>query len=348
MATIYDTRTMGQALNEAKPARSFLRRTFFANERTYNTEKVEVDSEDGVRVLAPFVNPNGPGKLIAREGFTTDTVTPPTVAPKRPITAVDLQSRLPGEHAYAESSPEERARMLLAKDLAALDGSIARREEWMCAKALFDSEVPIVGDGVNYTISFTRHADLSIGLLGAAARWDAGTGKPYDNVESWCDTVMKLSGVSPTVAVLGLSAWQAMRNNTSFKEMLDLLRMEAARVAPQAPVDGARYVGTLSGLGVELWVYSEWYADPTTGANEPMVPAKEILLGSPMMQTEMRYGAVPVASGESDNATIDLIPARRVPESWIAREPPVRWLKVSSRPVPVPIQNRFLTAQVIA
>lgn len=346
--SIYEPRMMSEALREAKPPRAFLRNTFFSNVKQYETERVDVDYQEGARRLAPFVNPNGPGKSVERIGFTTETVTPPLIAPKRPITIPDIQTRLPGEHAYAGISGDERARQLLANDLMELDEDIARREEWMCARALFDSAIPIVGEGVNYTLTFPRDSALNIGTLGGADAWSHSNSDPYAAIEGWLDLGSKLAGVNLETMVLGTSAWAALRNNTKFKEQLDLLRMELARIAPERRDDGVRYVGTLAGLGVDMFVYNEWYLDPETEEQEPMVPAKKILLGSRNLRTEMRYGAVGVKTGEGAAATIGLVSASRVPQSWVVEEPAVRWLKVSSRPVPVPIQNRFVTAQVIA
>jgi len=346
---IYQPRTMAAALKEMKPPRAWLRNTFFGGPpRLYTTERIDVDEQIGARRLAPFVNPNGPGKQVDRIGFSTTTVTPPLVAPKRSITVPDIQTRLPGEHAYAGMSGDERAAELLGTDLAELDEDIARREEWMCAKVLFNSEVDIVGEGVNYTIEFARDAALSIGTLAGSDAWSHADSDPYGDFEEWVDTSAKLSGINPEIGVLGSSAWAALRNNTKFKAQLDLLRMELGRIAPAQRPEGVRYVGTLAGLGLDLFVYNEWYIDPDTGAQDPMVPAKKVLLGSANLRTEMRYGAVGVATGDGASASIGLVSATRVPESWVAKEPAVRWLKVSARPLPVPIQNRFLTAQVIA
>jgi hypothetical protein len=43
-----------------------------------------------------------------------------------------------------------------------------------------------------------------------------------------------------------------------------------------------------------------------------------------------------------------LVQTTVLPRSWVTKDPPTRYLELRSRPLPVPIQNHFLTAQVQA
>src|SRR5437762_108593 len=97
---IYSPRVMTPALREMKPVRSFLIDKFFAQQRTYRTENIDIDVQVEGRRVAPFVNRWAPGKLVERLGFTTTSIAPPCVAMKIPITAQDVSTRVMGEHAY--------------------------------------------------------------------------------------------------------------------------------------------------------------------------------------------------------------------------------------------------------
>jgi hypothetical protein len=344
--SIYEPRTMAKALEEMKPAHTFLKRLFFGKTpETSQTEKVDVDVKVGSRRVAPFVNPKAPGKVVDRPGFTTSTYTAPLLSMKRPVTTEDLQTRIPGEHIYAGTDPNDRAARLVGADLAELDELITRREELMCRDALISSAIAVVGDDVNYTITFPRDASLAVGLLAAASRWTAGTADIPAQIKAWRRAIVKLTGVNPDTMLLSAEAVDAFLANTALVAHLNTMRMDLGQIAPEIRESGATYIGQLAGTGIDLWAYDEWYIDPVTLVETPMIPAKTILLGSTKADTRMRYGAVPVKSGES----IGLVPAPRVPQSWVDEEPPVRWLKLSSRPLPVPVQNNaFLTAQVIA
>ena len=342
--SIYDPRSMAAALKQMPPARSFLKQLFFGGaSKTHTTESFDVDIQTEGRRAAEFSNPKGPGKAVDRTGFSTETFRPPMVAPKMSITVEDMQTRLPGEHIYAEKDPDSRAAELLGGDIALLDSMIVRREEIMARDALVDGEIVCTGDDYAQTITFpARDASLTIGTLAAAKRWDAGTSDPIRDIRDWRRAIDALTGLSADKLILGSTALDALLANTSVQTLLDNRRMDMGQLAPGLLNGGATYYGRLG--GVDIWGYDELDAD-----GNPLVSVKSALLGCTAARCEMHYGPVGVASGDGNAARITLVPAARVPESWVEREPAVRWVKISSRPLPVPIQNNaFLTATVLA
>lgn len=343
--SIYEPRSMARALSELPPARSFLKRLFFSTVETYPTEKVDVDIQIGTRHMAPFVSTTSPGKTVDRTGFSTETYTAPLIAPKRPITVEDIQTRVPGEHIYSGNDPAARQGELLRGDLVELDTMITRREEWMCREALISSSVRILGDDVDRTIIFPRDASLAVGLLAAADRWDAATADIPAQIREWRRMIVQLTGATPNTMLLSAEAADALLANSNLRTALNTLRMDLGQIAPELRDSGATYIGTLAGTGIDLWTYDEWFIEPVSGREDPMIPEKTILLGATNARTAMRYSSVPVVDGES----IGMVRSPRVPESWIERDPAVRWLKLSARPLPVPVQNNaFLTATVLA
>jgi hypothetical protein len=344
--------------------------------RFSDREQIDVDTKTGVRRLAPFVNPNvGVGKAMDRIGFQTDTVTPPMVAPKRPLTVSDLQKRLPGENIYSGQTAEERAGMLLGQDLAELDEDITRVEEWMCAQALFNasgaaSVIPCVGDDYSASFSFARDASLIHAAPGASAANGLGTASPTSTklttARCWDQStadipvqirqikrrVAQLTGITIDYAICGAAAADALLKApslTGLTGLLNTLRMDLGQIKPEELGDGVTYIGTFAGTGVDVFAYDEWYVDPTDGVEKPIVSDKLVGFGSSRSYTVMRYGAVGVTSGLDQQAQLALVAGRRVPESWIQREPAVRFLKVSARPLVVPVQNNaYATLQVLS
>jgi len=342
--SLYSPRSMAAALKEMKPARTFLKTMFFGGPpRRYTTETIDVDIQTGSRRAAEFTNRKGPGKAVDREGFTTYHFTPPNVALKSEITIDDMQTRLPGEHIYAEQSPEARAAALLGADLAELDAMITRREELMVRDGLVNGVIVADGDDVAQTITFpARHASLTIGTLAAGKRWDAATADILRDLRDWRRAIAAQSGLSADVLILGSTAIDALLASTPIQAILDNRRMDLGLIGDQLMNAGASYVGRLQ--GIDLWGYEELDA-----SGDPLISAKTALMGSTQARCDLCYGAVGVKSGEGDSARIALVPSDRVPESWVEREPAVRWVKISSRPLPVPVQNNgFLTATVLA
>ena len=370
MATIdlYDPRGMAQALRQMKKPRTFLRELMCKRDEEYVSEYVDVDIQTGARRMPAFVSPNsGPGKTMDRIGFSTQTYTAPMVAPKRQMTVTDLQKRLIGENIYSTQTPEERAAILLGQDLAELDESITRVEEWMCAQAAFTSAIPIVGPDVNQTITFPRNAALvpaapgtghglgstngagnpdennsSLTLAGPMSTWDRADASIPAQIRAVRRLISRIIGLNCDYAVLGQAAADALLSAPSLVGLTGLLntqRMDLGMIKPELREGGATYLGQFAGTGVDLWAYDEFYIDPVDGIEKPIVPPKNVLFGCSKGYTVMRYGAVGVTSGLDQSSQITLIGGKRIPESWIVKEPAVRVIKVSSRPLPVPVQN---------
>lgn len=348
---LFSPRTMGRMLEERKAPRGFFRAVFFRNSQTYDTEHIDFDVETRVRLMAGFSSAKLPGKVVDDQGFVTKSFTPPLLNPKTYTDAEKLLHRLLGENIYQTSSPEERAAALAGKNLGKLDDMIRRREEWMCAQAALYGSVQVTGQGVNTLIDFGRNAGNTIALLAAADRWTAATADILGNFRTWSRTIVQRTGLAPDVGIVGRLAADALLANTTLAAQLDTMRINLGQIDPEYRQElGATYLGTLKGTGIDLWTYDEWYIDPENpGAGEQeMMPAKCVMLGSTRAQTEMAYGAVPVAMGQDGSASITIVPGERVPESWIEKEPAGRIIKVSARPLAIPTQvNAFLRVQVV-
>lgn len=377
---LYSPRAMMQALLQIKPPRTFLRSKMIRRDEFSDREQIDVDTKTGVRRLAPFVNPvAGVGKVMDRIGFSTSTITPPMVSPKRPLTPTDLQKRLPGENIYSAQTADERAAQLLGQDLAELDEDITRVEEWMCAQAAFNTgtvngakgtSIRCKGEDFDETYFFPRNAALidaaptaspAAGLgsatptstqLANTRRWDQSTADIPTQFRQVKRLIAQITGMSCNYAVCGADAADALLSGPSLNGLSGLLntrRLDLGLIKPEDMGEGVTYLGTLAGTNIDIFAYDEFYVDPTDGNEKPIVPTKSVLFGCSTAYTVMRYGAVGVTSGVDQSAQISLIAGRRVPQSWINNEPAVRMLKVSARPLVVPVQNdAYATVQVLS
>ncbi len=351
---IYSPRVLIAAHREIKPVRTFLRDLFFAQARTYRTENIDIDVQVKGRRVAPFVNKFAPGKYVERIGFTTSSVAPPCVAMKMSVTTQDISSRVMGEHVYENRDPAQRAQQLLAEDLLELESMRVRREEMMCRDAIFttsgnNSRVTASGEDVTLTFDFPRLASLIIGTLTGTDAWTHASSDPIKQLHIWAELYAKLTGLVVTDVVFGGTAWQTFIGNANVASKLSsLTNINYGALAPTLP-DGARLQGALYGGALKLWTYHEWYDDPdNAGATTEMVPAKQVMLASSGLRTEMRYGANQDLTSNDANGVPTLVEGVTLPRSWVTQDPPTRYLELRSRPLPVPIQNHFLTAQVQA
>lgn len=351
---IYGPRVMIPLLREIKPVRTFLRDTFFSQSRTYRVENVDIDTQEKGRRVAPFVNRWAPGKFVERLGFVTSSVAPPCIAMKTSIVAQDISTRSMGEHVYENRDPGTRAQALLADDLADLQEMLTRREEMMCRDAIFNlvgnnSVVTATGEDSSMTFSFARKAALNLATLTGTAAWTDAASDPLAALDILLETYARETGLVATDVVFGGTAYRTFKSNANVKaQMVNTSLIQSGVLNAEVP-DGARLVGALYGGAVKLWTYHEWYDDPdNAAATTAMVPDKKIMIASNKLRTERRYGAVQDLTNDGPDGMPTLVEAVALPRSWVEKDPPARFIELRSRPLPVPIQNHFLTVQVQA
>jgi hypothetical protein len=231
---------------------------------------------------------------------------------------------------------------------------VTRRLEMMCRDAIFNlsgdnSVVTATGEDTSLEFEFPRLSGLQIGTLTSTAAWTHSDSDPIVKLHEWAELYAKLTGLIATDVVFGGTAWQTFVGNAKVStKMSTLTNINYGAIAPTVP-DGARLQGALYGGGLRLWTYHAWYDDPdSSGTTTEMVPAKKIMMCSDRLRTEMRYGALQDLTSPEPNGMPTLRAVPMLPRSWVTQDPPTRYLEIRSRPLPVPIQNHFLTAQVQA
>ena len=329
---LFETRTMLQAVSMMKPARTFLRDTFFTDVANSVTESVDIDIQKGARRLAPFVHPRVGSQTVDAVGFETKTFTPPQIGPDYFITGQDLQKRLPGETLYGGDTPDGRLAKLIGGKLAEFDTMISRTEEWMCAQALFTGQIVINGKGYsNLTIDYNV---TNKETLAAKAKWSyTGTDRtesPIDGLKRWKRAVLKASGENPDTCVMSPDVADAFMKHPDVKEYFNSHQkgnIDMGLLAPKMSINGVYFIGRINELGLDLYSYEEYYIDPATGTESQLVPSGKVMLCSSAVRFKMFYGAI-------IDVEIGSYALPRVPKSWVEHKPSARVLQLLSRPLP--------------
>lgn len=344
--SLYSPQTMLRAIERMAPVNTFFKSTFFKTEVTFPTETVQADFTKGNRRIAPFVHPKIGGKTVENEGYTTNTFTPPLVAPDTITDVDDLMKRMAGEPLYGGMTPAERAAIKLGKDLAKLDEMITRREEWMCAQALITGKIPVIGEGLNYEIDFQF---TNKEVLSGTDVWSNEASNPIANLEEWYRQVQIKGLVNPDICVMASDVVEAFTNHPKVKEQLDVKNYNLAVIQPKQLPNGVTYVGTIHKLGLDIYQYNEWYlddfTDPTKKETKPLVPDGTVLLLSTRANYSMMYAVIVLLD---DNDEFYSVEAPRVPYSWTEKKPPRRFLQIQSKPLPVPHEvDSWFVAKVL-
>ena len=341
MATdLFSTRTMLQMVQEGFPTNhAWLRDRYFQDRPKFDTKIVEFDLKGkGDRKIAPFVHPRLGGKAVDREGYRTKSYEAPEVAPMTVTTAEDLLNRLPGENPYYQRDPNTRAAEQLARDMVMLDEIITRREEAMCAEALFTGKVTIKGDGYDEVIDFW--SDLEEGEkpeTTPTTKWDAAGTTAKQIMTELRDIRLKMiqtAAFTPVEVIMGSEVLNAVLDKLTDAALLDMRRVDMGQIDPTQLPQGVTYWGRLKDSGLDLYSYDNWYTDPDTGKLTPFVPADKALLAATGIRTALAYGACGLISEDPDVPRV--IAGARVPESWVQHASPAgRILQMKSRPLPI-------------
>ena len=334
---IYDPRTMQKLIERMPPVHTFLKTTFFKNVKTFATGSVDVDFKKGNRALAPFVHKRIGGKTVPNTGYTTKTYTPPYVAPDKVTSIDDILKRAAGESLYNGYTPAQRAVKKMSEDFAELNEMITRREEWMCAQAIFTGKIPIVGEGLKEEIDFNF---TNTETLAAAKKWNASGGDPIADIKRWRKKVQENGFVNCDICLMSDDVADVFVNNEKVKSLLDIKAYDLAAIKPRELPSGVTYIGTIQGLGLDLYTYNEWYLDdwtePESPKNKPIVPEGTVALLSTSAAYSMYYGAVTIIETAGGKDAFKTVEAARVPATWCERKPARRFLQLNSYPLPVP------------
>lgn len=348
--SIYEPRTMMGVIRKLPPVHTFFRSTFFFHEKTFVTKSVDMDYKKGARKLAPFVSREIGGKVVPNTGYTTETYTPPFIAPDKVTTIDDILDRQPGESLYSGRTPAQRAVIQMSEDFTDLREMILRREEWMCAQAMLTGKIVVLGEGVKDTIDFrfTNLLDIS---KDAKRKWKGGTAQnKYADLKAWHEKVQKEGFTNCNVCIMASDVVTEFLVDEQIQKLLDVKNYALAVIKPTQKENNVTYIGTIHELGLDLYQYNEWYVDdwtdPANPVELPMVPAGTLMMASTHAKYSMYYGAISILNQRTEKW--ETVAGKYVPDTFIKKRPDRRFLSLQSAPVPVPHEvDSWITVKVM-
>ena len=341
----YETHTLLMAVQQIIPAASFLRDRYFpTNAATdiFATDDVLCEYRDGSRKLAPFVAPRKGGVTIMRDGSTMKRFTPPFIAPKRPLTADDLNKRGFGEALYSQLTPEQRQQQLILRDAAEMGDLITRREEYMAAQIMLtggcimkhiaddpakgdDLEVHFYEDATNpYTYTPTND-------------WDGATATIMADLKALARTMVE-KGLRVADLVCSPNVADAITENADIVAMMDKQHIDIGEISATL-IDPVKYpaasvvaVLNVDGRKINIISYGETY-ETDAGATALYIPSGKAIMTAPAAGRTL-YGAV--TQVEQADGAFHTYAGARVPKYLSSAEGNTRSLTVTSCPLPMP------------
>lgn len=342
---LFDTNVLIQVVPNLLRPQKFLLDRFFPNVVTSDSEYVSIDIDVGKRRMAPFVSPLVEGKLVEQRRMQTDRFKPAYIKDKRAPDLLKPIRRMIGERIGGSASGAERMMANLVAEMTDQIDGIDRRLEWMAAQALTTGAVTVSGDGFEtVSVDFGRDSTLAPTLTSTAtwtaAHISAGTATPSQNIETWQQTMLKVSGAVADTLVFTTGAWNMFILDPVVKQNIWYPGNGGAgntiQTGPQIQT-GAIYKGRWGQY--DLYVYNDWYVDDNN-VQQPMLPDNTIIMsGAQLLGTR--------AFGQILDPTFNYASLPYAPKTWVAEDPAQRYLMMQSSPIVIPSRvNAVLCATV--
>ena len=336
MTDYYEPQYLRGVIELIHPVKSFFKDRFFSEAVRFPTESVSFEFYDSGMKIAPYANGRSGPVPVDHEGYKMQTFTPALLSMKRAITNDLLAQKLLGENPYNSGmSPEQRAQEIAARDLEELTAMIYRKQEYMCARVLQDGKLEIDGAGVHETADFNF---TNIENTLTADQWVSG----YDIVGKLKAKaqLLRSQGFNPDTLILGVDAANALIDNNKIQKLLDNRRMVNGQIDPKELESGCEYLGglILPGLFCDIYCDNEYYYDDVSKSSKPYLDSDCAILIDSKVRNNMLYGAITYIDQKTGEHVSEM--NEYVPRTWVDVESSVKYISVSSRCLPCPVDVR--------
>jgi len=308
---MYDLKVLIAATKQTKKPNRFLWNLLIGKTVNETKGKFEVHTKKAKRRMAPFVGPYIAGSYIEKDSFSTQEIEPGVMKPYRIARAEELLQQQFGQTEYGDYvTPEAAAERQVAKELADLTDTIARRELWLLSKLLTTGVMPIVGEGVDRAISYSSDED-NFETLSGTDLWSDSASDPVGYLRTKQNSILEKTGMLIDSVILTPSASAAFQDHDSVKEVLKYTTADVLRIEPRSLGDGAKYIGTIPELQMDIYSFVDWAEDPDTEESTSLITDGGII-GVKSKSFEAHYGAIAQKVDKVQSVFI----GDRIPKVW--------------------------------
>lgn len=292
---IRETYKLVKTVKKMYPVVQFLKDRYFPDGPVYYSEKALIEFKKKGRKIAPFVIPLVNGIVMEKDGYRTDIVDAPYIAPKRVITAKELEQKAFGESPESGRSPEQRENELESEFIDDNRISILRRHEKMCADILLTGQVIMkhyataedAAKGENYDFKYLRfyEGEFKNKYKFTKKFKDMTTAEKIQEFYKMA-TVLRNRGVRATDIVMTSDVSMLLMSDKDFLEFYNKAKVNIGEINPTELPDGVVSNGSINinGVVMTLFTYDEIYED-LDGEEKAILPAGTIAFLQPNMGT---------------------------------------------------------------
>lgn len=292
---IKETYKLVKTVKKMYPVIQFLKDRYFPDGAVYYSEKALIEFKKKGRKIAPFVIPLVNGIVMEKDGYRTDIVDAPYIAPKRVITAKELEQKAFGESPESGRSPEQRENELESEFIDDNRISILRRHEKMCAELLLTGQIMMkhyataedAAKGENYDFKYLRFYEGEFkNKYKFTKKFKDMTASEKIQEFYKMATVLRKRGVRATDIVMTSDVSMLLMSDKDFLEFYNKAKVNIGEINPTELPDGVVSNGSINinGVVMTLFTYDEIYED-LDGEEKEILPAGTIAFLQPGMGT---------------------------------------------------------------
>ena len=338
---VTDTYKLINAVKKMYPVVQFFKNRYFPDGKVYYSEKALVETKKKGRAVAPFVIPVVGGIALESEGYRAMEIEAPYIAPKKVITAAQLEKKAFGESPESGRTPAQRENELEAEYMDDLRKSVSRRHELMCTELLLTGKVLMKhyanGDdaakGVNYDLKYLQFYDKEFKnrYTFSSSFKDMSASLKIQEFYKMASELRK-RGIRATDIVMASDVSMELMSKDDFLKFYDIAKVDFGDIKQTELPEGVVCNGriNINGVVMTMFTYDEAYED-LDGQEKPFIPAGTILFLQPKMG-ETVYAQVTFFSGGSFKSYAEKI----VPRFVGSEKENTAEVQVFSRPVPYP------------
>ncbi len=338
---VTDTYKLINAVKKMYPVVQFFKNRYFPDGKVYYSEKALIETKKKGRVIAPFVIPVVGGIALESEGYRAMEIEAPYIAPKKVITAAELEKKAFGESPESGRTPAQRENELEAEYMDDLRKSVSRRHELMCTELLLTGKVLMKhyanGDdaarGVNYDLKYLQFYDKEFKnryTIDGDFRNMSASLKIQEFYKMASE--LRKRGIRATDIVMASDVSMELMSRDDFLKFYDIAKVDFGDIKQTELPEGVVCNGriNINGVVMTMFTYDEAYED-LDGQEKPFIPAGTILFLQPGMG-ETVYAQVTFFAGGSFKSYAEKI----VPRFVGSEKENTAEVQVFSRPVPYP------------
>jgi hypothetical protein len=294
MVDVHSTDVLNKVVSDLPDRTTFLVDTFFPGLDVSDEETIIFDTTNGRKLVAPFVSPLMPGRLVADLGYETDSFRPAYVKDRRQFDPKKGRKKLAGEKIGGSMTAMARIQRAIKGNLNEQLDMLNGRFELMAGEILRTGKVTISGERYpTRIVDFKRKAEWDITLTGGD-RWGQVGVSPYQSVDTYAQELSDYTGFGATDVIFGKGAWPLFRDSIPDKQLdttIKNLTMNEVQLGyVNQPRDGVTYRGRLGYL--QLWTYTGTYTDPEDGQTKKTIDDFDVIIGSRDIDGVRHYGAI--------------------------------------------------------